>query len=303
MTSLSGTVLNIQRYSIDDGPGIRTTVFLKGCPLRCRWCSNPESQKPWPEVVHRDSLCKQCLRCVEACEVAAITVDATGISIDRELCTRCGRCVEACVNDAMRLMGKEMSVDEVFAVIQRDADYYRDSGGGVTLSGGEVLSQADFALSLLKRCREAGIHTCVDTSGQGDTAKLQMLIPYTDLFYFDLKHLDPDVHKAVTGHTNELIIRNFEEAVASGVPVVVRVPVITGVNDTAEDIAAIARKVASLTTSATVHLLPYHRFGSNKYAMLDLEYELEAVESPPAEFLETAREVVQSFGLTCDIAV
>jgi pyruvate formate lyase activating enzyme len=202
----------------------------------------------------------------------------------------------------MRFMGKEMSVDEVFAVIMRDADYYRDSGGGVTLSGGEVLSQAEFALELLQRCREAGIHTCVDTSGQGDTAKLATLLPFTDLFYFDLKHLDPDVHREVTGYTNELVIRNFEEVVASGVPVVVRVPVIPGVNDTTEDIAAIAAKVSALTGVATVHLLPYHRFGSNKYAMLDLEYELGAVEAPAAEFLEAAREVVQSYGLACQIA-
>jgi pyruvate formate lyase activating enzyme len=303
VTSSKGTVFNIQRYSIDDGPGIRTTVFFKGCPLSCVWCSNPESQNLAPELMHRDSLCKRCYRCVEACPVGAITVGANGIVIDRDVCTVCGDCVEACPHDAMRITGKEMSVDEVFDVIKRDSEFYGDSGGGVTLSGGEVLLQPDFALALLKRCKEAGFHTCVDTSGQGDTEGLRRLIPYVDLFYFDIKHIDPKVHRAQAGRTNENILRNFAEVAASGIPLVVRVPVVPGFNDSSDAISDIAELVATHAPKATVHLLPYHRYGQQKYDMLGLDYELEAAATPSPEFLKAARKIVESRGLTCEVAV
>lgn len=303
MTSTKGTVFNIQRYSIDDGPGIRTTVFFKGCPLSCVWCSNPESQNLRPELMHRDSLCKRCFRCVEACPAGAITVGSDGVVIERDLCDACGECVSTCTHDAMRITGREMSVDEVFDVVRRDADYYRDSGGGVTLSGGEVLLQPEFALALLKRFREAGFHTCVDTSGQGDTEGLRGLIPYVDLFYFDIKHLDPKVHRAETGRTNENILRNFSEVAASGVPLAVRVPVVPGFNDSVDAIADIAELVAVHAPRATVHLLPYHRYGQQKYAMLGLDYELAAAETPAQEFMKAACAIVESRGLACEVAV
>lgn len=303
MTSVSGTVFNIQRYSIDDGPGIRTTVFFKGCPLCCVWCSNPESQSPAPELMHRITLCKRCYRCVEACPLAAITVGSDGILIDRDLCDTCGECVEACPHDAMRISGKKMTVDEVVAIIERDTDFYRDSGGGVTLSGGEVLLQPEFAREILKRSHEAGLHTCLDTSGLGDTEALRRLLPYLDLVYFDIKHVDPRAHRAETGRPNEVILSNFEEVAASGVPLVVRVPVIPDFNDTVDAIADIAELVATHAPGTTVHLLPYHRYGQQKYAMLGLDYELAAAESPSQEFMEAARAIVESRGLPCEVAV
>ncbi len=303
MTSATGTVFNIQRYSIDDGPGIRTTVFLKGCPLSCVWCSNPESQNIAPELMHRESLCKRCYRCVAACPLGAIAVGPDGIVIDRDTCNACGDCVEACPHGAMRIAGKEMTVDEVFDAVKRDADFYLDSGGGVTISGGEVLLQADFALALLKRCREAGFHTCVDTAGAGELEDLRRLIPYVDLFYFDIKHLDSEMHRAMTGLSNKRILRNFEEVAASGVPLVVRVPVVPGFNERSEDIAAIAEMVAVAAPRATVHLLPYHRYGQQKYAMLGLDYELAAAETPSQEFLKAACEIVKSRELLCEVAV
>jgi pyruvate formate lyase activating enzyme len=298
-----GTVFNIQRYSIDDGPGIRTTVFLKGCPLSCVWCSNPESQNLAPELMHRESLCKRCYRCVAACPEVAITVGADGIVIDRDLCTACGDCVDACPHDAMRITGREMSAEQVFDLIKRDSDFYRDSGGGVTVSGGEVLLQADFTLEILELCRKAGFHTCVDTSGQGSLEALQRIIPYADLFYFDIKHIDPKIHRAQAGRSNEAILRNFEEVAASGIPLVVRVPVVPGFNDTSDAISDIAEMVATHAPKATVHLLPYHRYGQQKYDMLGLDYGLEAAETPSPEFLEAARKIVESRGLACEVAV
>ena len=303
MTSVTGTVFNIQRYSIDDGPGIRTTVFFKGCPLSCVWCSNPESQNLEPELMHRDTLCKRCFRCVAVCPLGAISVGPNGIVIDRETCDACGICVDNCPHDAMRLSGKQMTVDEVVAAALRDRDFYQDSGGGVTLSGGEVLSQADFALEILKRVHETGLHTTVDTSGQGDTEKLKALIPYTDLFYFDIKHIDPKMHRAETGRTNERILRNFQVVAESGVPVVVRVPVIPGFNDSGDAISDIAEMVATHAPKATVHLLPYHRYGQQKYDMLGLDYELAAAETPAKEFMQAAKKIVESRGLHCEVAV
>lgn len=303
MESATGNVFNIQRYSIDDGPGIRTTVFFKGCPLSCVWCSNPESQNLEPELMHRDSLCKRCYRCVAACPEGAITVGADGIEIDRDACTVCGDCVEVCPHDAMRITGREMTVDEVFAVLERDADFYEDSGGGVTLSGGEVLMQPEFAVALLRRCREAGFHTCVDTSGQGSLEALRRIIPYTDLFYFDIKHIDPKIHRAQAGRSNEAILRNFQEVAASGVPLVVRVPVVPGFNDTSDAISDIADMVADHAPRATVHLLPYHRYGQQKYDMLGLDYELAAAETPSQEFMQAARKIVEARGLPCEVAV
>jgi len=303
VASATGTVFNIQRYSIDDGPGIRTTVFFKGCPLSCVWCSNPESQNLAPELMHRDSLCKRCYRCVAACPEGAISVGPDGVEIDRDVCTVCGDCVEVCPHGAMRITGREMTADEVFDVIERDADFYRDSGGGVTLSGGEVLLQPDFAAALLQRCREAGFHTCVDTAGQGSLEALRKIIPYTDLFYFDIKHIDPKIHRAQAGRSNEVILRNFQEVAASGVPLVVRVPVVPGFNDTSDAISDIAELVAVHAPGATVHLLPYHRYGQQKYDMLGLDYELAGAETPSPEFLRAARNIVESRGLTCEVTV
>lgn len=302
MTGVTGTIFNIQRYSIDDGPGIRTTVFFKGCPLRCAWCSNPESQNPEPELMHRDSVCKRCFRCVSVCPAGAVSVGANGIVIDRELCDSCGVCVDSCPHEAMTIAGKQMSVDDVFAVVKRDSDYYRDSGGGVTLSGGEVLLQAEFALALLRRFQAAGFHTCVDTSGDGETEGLRALIPYVDLFYFDIKHVDSRAHRTGTGRANERILHNFDLVAASGVPVVVRTPVIPGFNDNVDAIADIADLVATRLPGGILHLLPYHRYGQQKYDMLGLEYNMEAVDRPSQEFMEGARKIVESRGLVCEVA-
>jgi len=296
-------VFNIQRYSIDDGPGIRTTVFMKGCPLKCLWCSNPESQNPWPELTHRDSVCSRCGRCMEVCDTGAVSVDDRGVHIDRKSCIRCGKCVSVCLPEALRFVGREMSVDVVFEEILRDMDYYRHSGGGITVSGGEALFQPDFTEALLKRCRGAGMHTCIDTSGHGDTSALDKILPYTSLVLFDLKHADSDKHRELTGRGNELILKNLALIADRGVPVIIRVPVIPGCNDADEEIAAIARIVAEMTPSAPVNLMPYHKYGTGKYKMLDLEYKLGELARPTDAKLQRAKQIFKSLGLSCKIVL
>jgi pyruvate formate lyase activating enzyme len=300
---MEAIVFNIQRYSIDDGPGIRSTVFLKGCPLSCLWCSNPESQNPLPEVTYRYTSCKRCGSCVIACPLGLISLEEDGIHIDRKRCDRCGKCIQACIPEALKMSGKKMTVDEVFNVVKRDIDFYKSSGGGVTCSGGEILSQADFTAELFRRCREAGINTCADTSGYGTPEAMEKILRHSDLIYFDLKHMNPAVHEEICGQSNDLILGNLSMAAQSGVSLVIRVPLIPGYNDTEDNLRAIAKAVVDITGDKTpVNILPYHRYGANKYRMIDKQYRLENVEAPAEEELEKAKRIFESFGLKCEIS-
>jgi pyruvate formate lyase activating enzyme len=296
-----GTIFNIQRYSIEDGPGIRTTVFVKGCPLRCLWCSNPESQKQWPEVEHRDFLCNKCGRCIDVCDAQAISIDDKGIHINRKKCTNCAKCVEVCIPEALKLMGEEKSVDEVFQEINKDLQYYRTSGGGVTVSGGEPLSQPEFTAELFKRCREAGIHTCLDTCGYAEVESLAKVLPYTCLVLFDLKHIDPVTHRNFTMHSNKPIIRNLKLIAARGVPFIIRVPLIAGFNDSDEALTTIARTIVSTNGAKEINLLPYHKFGMGKYKQLDRRYKLSELERLTDTEMQRVKEIFDVFGLNCQI--
>ena len=302
MENITGIVFNIQRYSIDDGPGVRTTVFLKGCPLTCLWCSNPESQCGKPEVTYRYTSCKRCGTCVKVCPVGAVTLTEDGVHIDRDKCTVCGACVKSCDPQALQISGKAMTVDEVFKVVKKDADYYEASGGGVTASGGEILAQADFVAELFKKCREAGYHTNADTSGFGDPAALDKILEYADLVYFDLKHMDTVKHREYCGQSNELILSNLKRVAEKGVPAVIRVPLIPGYNNSEENLRALAQTVRDIMPNAPVNLLPYHRYGANKYRMLDMTYQLECVPELTQDELNRAKEVIESYGLKCDIS-
>lgn len=301
MSTVKGIIFNIQRYSVDDGPGIRSTVFIKGCPLRCLWCSNPESQKPWPEVAHRDSVCNKCGQCIEVCDTKAISVDNKGVHINRKLCTNCGKCVEVCAPGALKVFGNEMPVEEVFQEIRRDIQYYQISGGGVTAGGGEPLYQPDFVAALFKRCQDEGIHTCLDTCGCATTAAVDKVLPYTSLVLFDLKCMDPTTHQKLTGRSNKLINRNLELIVARGTPLIIRVPIIPGFNDSDEEVTAIARTVADMNHLNQVNLLPYHKFGTGKYKMLDRRYKLGELAPPTDTKLRRAKEIFESFGINCVI--
>jgi pyruvate formate lyase activating enzyme len=302
MENITGIVFNIQRYSIDDGPGVRTTVFMKGCPLTCLWCSNPESQCGLPEVTYRYTSCQRCGTCVKVCPENAVTLSDDGVHIDREKCTVCGECVKSCLPEALQISGKRMTLDEVWKVVKKDADYYEASGGGVTASGGEILTQPDFVAALFKRCKEAGYHTCADTSGFGDPAALLKILEYADLVYFDLKHLDPEAHKRYIGQSNELILKNLELVAKKGVPVVIRVPLIPGYNNSDENLRALAAKVSEIAKDSVVNLLPYHRYGANKYRMIDMVYQLEDVPELTQDELIHAKEVIESYGLKCEIS-
>ena len=303
MNEIEGNVFNIQRYSIDDGPGVRTTVFMKGCPLTCLWCSNPESQSPLPEISWRYTSCKHCGACAAACPEKAIVLIDDEVSVDRKACKRCGMCVDACLPEALSISGKLMTVDEVFKVVKRDYDYYEASGGGVTASGGEILGQADFVAALFKRCREEGIGTCADTSGFGDRAALEKILEHSDLVLFDLKHMDPAEHERACGRPNDLILSNLEAAVVSDAKIIVRVPLIPDFNTSDEALSAIAEAVRDRTLDAEVNIMPYHRYGANKYRMIGKTYTLDDLREALHQEKTRAKEIFESYGLKCEVSM
>lgn len=300
---LKGHIFNIQRYSTGDGPGIRTTVFLKGCPLTCLWCANPESQKSLPEVGHRDALCKRCGRCIELCGQRAISFndDGKGVRIDRKLCNNCGDCVGVCTEGALVMLGKDISVEEVFDEVRRDVIFYGNTGGGVTASGGEPLSQAAFVAGLFQRCHESGIPTALDTSGYAPHSALKQVLGHTDLVLFDLKCMDNDESMAAVGQPNKLILENAEYVMKSGVPVIIRIPLIPGITEKKENLRSIAEFVKRVNPDTPVNVLPYHRFGVSKYRMMDMEYKLDGLEPLSKERIAEAVEIFTSLGLKCEI--
>ena len=302
MPELTGIVFNIQRYSIDDGPGVRTTVFFKGCPLTCLWCSNPESQNPVPEVTWRYTSCKHCGTCASVCPEKAVTLDGDEVIIDRNTCTLCETCVDACIPEALSISGKRMTVEEVFSIVKRDLDYYEASSGGVTASGGEILGQSDFVAALFKRCREEGIGTCADTSGFGSSEALKKILEYSDLVLYDLKHMDPVEHMRSCGQSNELILRNLEVAIKSEAQVIIRVPLIPEFNTSDEALSSIAQAVRDITGDVEVNIMPYHRYGANKYRMIGKKYSLDELRELLHQEKTRAKEIFESFGLKCEVS-
>ncbi len=296
-----GRVFNIQRFSTEDGPGIRTTVFLKGCPLTCLWCANPESQQIRRQVAHNDALCDRCGRCAPACARQAISLTGSGIRIDRNLCDDCGDCVKVCGPRSLRMIGDDKTVDEVMEEILRDRHYYRSSQGGVTCSGGEPLTQAPFVAELFERCQDEGLHTTLDTTGHGSARALSEVLKHTNLVLFDLKVMDDALHRKTTGITNRQILRNARLVSGSSAQMIIRVPLIPGVSDTDGNLTAIARFVKELRPGIVVNVLPYHRFGMNKYAMLDQPYPMNDAQPLEHDRVAQTVEMFGAHGLECEI--
>ncbi|RKY67342.1 MAG: glycyl-radical enzyme activating protein [Candidatus Latescibacterota bacterium] len=281
MDSVGGLIFDIKRFAVHDGPGIRTTVFLKGCPLNCWWCHNPESIDPKPELVLFEDKCIGCGKCFEVCPQEAHEVLPDGTRVyHRERCVLCGRCVEVCYAEALVMEGREVTVEEVMAELRKDALFYGSSGGGITLSGGEPMFQPRFTLAILERCKSEGFHTALDTSGYAPWGVYEKVLPYVDLVLYDLKHMDPIAHRKYTGVSNELILENLVKLGESGVPIEVRMPIVPGINDGKDDIMRAAEFLKRVKNITQVVLLPYHKFGEAKYKRLGREYKLKGLQPP-----------------------
>ena len=298
----SALIANIQGYSIHDGPGIRTVVFLKGCPLRCRWCANPENLLDRVRVGFLANLCQHCARCAKVCPQGAILPDADR-RIDREKCDECAKCVEACFYGALIRYGKGMTAEEVFDQVRRDKIFYDSSGGGVTVSGGEPLTHGDFVAELFALCRGEGIHTCVETCGYVPQAAFEKVLSLTDTFYFDLKLMDSEMHREYTGQGNDQILSNARFLAEKGADILFRQPLIPGVNSPEENVKATAAFIRSLgREDLALQLIPYHRMGTSKYAALDIPYTLEDMKPMAAEEVEAVRALYESFGVPCTVS-
>jgi pyruvate formate lyase activating enzyme len=299
---VAGMVSSVRRLAIHDGPGIRTIIFLKGCPLCCLWCAAPETQSSDREVVFSPERCLACDRCRAVCPVAAIRVDADGRrSLDRAVCTLCGACVEACYTEALTISGERRTVAEVVAKCVRDRVFYEHSGGGVTLSGGEPLAQPAFTAALLRALKGAGLHTAMETSGFAPWEVLDRSLVDLDLLLYDLKILDAEAHRRWTGVPNEPILANLQRVIARGFPTIIRVPVIAGLTDGIVHIRALGRFLADTGPVQRVDLLPYHRLGEGMYPRLGRAYGLRDVPLVPEDTLNALAMDLRTHGFAVQI--
>lgn len=285
---MDGMIFDIQHFCVDDGPGIRTTVFMKGCPLHCAWCHNPEGISRQLQISYRKDACAACGRCVEACPQSCHQRKQESNLYNhlyyRSNCSVCGKCVEACPAEALKVMGRTATVEEVLRDVLKDKLFYDTSDGGITLSGGEPFFQSAFAIELLKAAKQAGLHTCVETSGYTSESVIREAAEYTDLFLLDMKETDPLLHKQFTGVDNEVILHNAKVLSELKKDIILRCPIIPGYNDREEHFAGIAHLANALETVREIHIEPYHPFGVDKYYELGLKPIYEN-----REFMDTKR--------------
>lgn len=300
MSLQSGTIFDIKKYAINDGPGIRTVVFFQGCPLNCWWCHNPEGISPQPRLMYRLNRCTLCGTCVTVCPQNAIHMNGMA-STDRSKCDDCGICCDICYNNAREMTGRVMTVSQVMAEIERDVPFYDQSGGGVTFSGGEPLFQSRFLRELLLACRAHDIHTTVDTSGYASWETLESVREYVNLFLYDLKLINDDRHIHYTGVSNRLILRNLQRLSQSGHSILVRIPLIPGVNDDEDNLRQSGSFLSTLPRILGVELISYHHLATAKYEALGLSFPLSETLSPNAEEMQHSAVLLSEFGLTVKV--
>lgn len=303
MRNMKAIIFDIQKFSVHDGPGLRTLIFMKGCPLACIWCCNPESQSRALELVFYVERCIRSNRCLEVCPARAISVKENRLVLDKILCNLCGKCVEVCYAEAWKMFGRVVDVDYVMKEIEKDVAFYRNSGGGVTFGGGEPLLYPDFVSAVAKRCQSAGIPVAIETCGYVPWKNLERVLDNMDLVMFDIKHLDPKMHKELCGCSNQLILKNLKAlSRINNTEVIVRFPIITGLNDTEDNVNSTARFVASLNGNIKrVELLPYHKFGEKKYERLGRKYTLKGLEIPSDEHMHAIESIMENYGLNVQI--
>lgn len=293
---------DIQKFSIHDGPGIRTIVFFKGCPLRCEWCANPESQNFEPELLVYPDKCVGCGRCIEVCGSGCFTADGSGkMSFDRDKCTKCGKCVEVCYAESRCMAGELMSIEEIKEEVDKDIPFYRNSGGGVTFSGGEPMCHPDIVAELAGYYKEEkGVSTAIETCGFVPWENYEETVKHLDLALFDLKCMNDEKHIKYTGGSNRQILENISR-ISEIVETTARIPIIPSVNDSAEDIEDFGRFIKELGTISTVHILPYHNYGMNKYNALGKHYSLKELEAPSDEHMENIKKQLEQYGFEVNI--
>jgi pyruvate formate lyase activating enzyme len=297
-----GFISRVQKYSTKDGPGIRNTVFFKGCSLGCLWCSNPELIRAEPDLLYTLSKCVGCGSCIDVCPHGALSFDENdAILIDREKCDACGECVEACPEGALELVGVEISVDELITELMKDQVFYQTSNGGVTFSGGEPLYQAGFVRQVAEGLKNKHIHTALDTAGDLSWCRFEEVLDGTDLFLYDIKALNRDLHQRLTGRDNDLILANAKMLAMKDVPMHIRMVLIPGINDQVDDLSARMAFISELKSVRQIDLLPYHRYGVGKYAQLGLDYPLGDLHEYSEEQIEELRSLVASYGIPVTI--
>ncbi|MDO9545716.1 MAG: glycyl-radical enzyme activating protein [Pelolinea sp.] len=293
-----GLISRIQKYSTNDGPGIRNTVFFKGCPLRCQWCSNPELIRAKPDLLFTPSKCISCGLCIDVCTHGALSFDeGDTIIVDREECAACGECVDVCPEGAFELVGVEISVGDLTAELLKDEVFYQTSGGGVTFSGGEPLYQAGFVRQVAEGLKKAGIHTALDTAGDVSWCRFEEVLDVIDLVLYDIKVADRDLHQQLTGRDNDLILANAKMVSMKGIPMHIRMVIVPGINDSMDELSARMMLISELESVKQIDLLPYHRYGVGKYAQLGLDYQLEDLAEYSEEKIETIRSHIASYGI------
>jgi pyruvate formate lyase activating enzyme len=297
----TGIVFDIKKFSLHDGPGIRTTVFLKGCSLHCSWCHNPEGISPSAEIHYWDERCIQCHDCIEACEHGALSLEDGLRQYDPKQCAFCGCCAETCPSESIKLIGTKMHVSDVIREIEQDMIYYDQSGGGASFSGGEPLYQVDFLEALLVTCKDRGIHTTVDTSGFVPFKSIRRIMPYVDLFLFDVKIIDPEAHIQYTGVPNHRILHNLTELAKTKSRIIPRIPIIPGVNDGTENIIQTGEFLASQKAFSEVNILPYHRAAAQKYYRMGNDYILHDVLPPTEQQMSKIARELENFGFSVKI--